>query len=253
MNSEPVREAIVRFEEQNDPNGLVEDFLSVVGRFGLKAFTAADFSIEDRSSLLLYTSMPEFFSPLDAEGAWWSDDPIVARLASGEMRPFPAEDAWAEALPSAAPRWDFIVEAGLGRGWVFPTSKPGYVGGVHLISGDNMALVDDLPRHLAELHLIATYFHAFVTELEPEAGSGYFVRNTLGNRPVAGRRSKLAPREIDCLRWCAFGKTAHEIAIIEQLSVHTVRDYLKSGMAKLDSRTQAQAVARALKYGLFRI
>lgn len=92
-----------------------------------------------------------------------------------------------------------------------------------------------------------------MTERDPESDKIGIVRNTLGMRPFSGRKAKLAPREIDCLRWCAFGKTADEIAIIEGISVHTVRDYLKKALIKLDSATQAQAVARGIKYGLFSI
>lgn len=253
MQTEEVRAATARFEACNGAQALIDAFLDIIQAHGLRAFVAADFSVEERSRLLLYSSIPAFFAPLDSDSPWWSDDPVVAWLGQGEMRPFRVEDAWAEALPSAAPRWQHIVEQGLGRGWVMPTSKPGYIGGVHMICGDDEARLAQLPEKLPVLHLIAIYFHAYMTELDPEAGRGGVIRNTLRNRATGERRAKLTPREIDCLRWCAFGKTAEEIAMIEALSVHTVRGYLKTAMSKLDSVSQAQAVARGLKFGLFRI
>lgn len=55
----------------------------------------------------------------------------------------------------------------------------------------------------------------------------------------------LSPRERECLRWTAAGKTHAEIAIILGLSEHTIRGYLKSLRLKLGSTTLAQAVSKA--------
>ena len=60
----------------------------------------------------------------------------------------------------------------------------------------------------------------------------------------------LTRREIECLRWSAAGKSSDEIAIILDLSSHTVAGYLKSAMRKLDSVNRMQAVARAFRYRL---
>jgi DNA-binding CsgD family transcriptional regulator len=60
----------------------------------------------------------------------------------------------------------------------------------------------------------------------------------------------LTRREIECLRWSAAGKSSDEIAIILDLSSHTVVGYLKSAMRKLDSVNRMQAVARAFRYRL---
>ena len=44
---------------------------------------------------------------------------------------------------------------------------------------------------------------------------------------------QLPPRELECLKWTAAGKTYSEIAIILHLSEHTVRSYLKSVRLRL--------------------
>lgn len=59
----------------------------------------------------------------------------------------------------------------------------------------------------------------------------------------------LSPRETECLRWTAEGKAHTEIAIILNLSEHTVRGYLKDARIKLDSVTLAQAVSKASALG----
>lgn len=61
---------------------------------------------------------------------------------------------------------------------------------------------------------------------------------------------QLSPREMECLRWTAAGKSHTEIAIILNLSEHTVRGYLKEARVKLDSVSLAQAVSKASSLGL---
>lgn len=59
---------------------------------------------------------------------------------------------------------------------------------------------------------------------------------------------QLAPREYECLRFTSQGKTYSEIAIILNLSEHTVRSYLKLARVKLNCVSLAQAVAKAVRY-----
>ncbi len=61
---------------------------------------------------------------------------------------------------------------------------------------------------------------------------------------------QLSPREIECLNWTAQGKAHTDIAIILNLSEHTVRGYLKEARLKLDCVTLAQAVSKASALGL---
>ena len=61
---------------------------------------------------------------------------------------------------------------------------------------------------------------------------------------------QLSPREMECLKWTAEGKTNTDIAVILHLSEHTVRGYLKDARMKLDCVTLAQAVSKASSLGL---
>lgn len=65
-----------------------------------------------------------------------------------------------------------------------------------------------------------------------------------------GPHERLSGREVECLRWSAAGKSSEEIAIILDISAHTVATYLKSAMRKLDAVNRMQAVARACRYRL---
>jgi DNA-binding CsgD family transcriptional regulator len=57
----------------------------------------------------------------------------------------------------------------------------------------------------------------------------------------------LSPRVLDCLRWCAAGKSSEDIALIMEISPHTVNDYIKIAMKRLNAVTRTQAVAIACR------
>lgn len=67
---------------------------------------------------------------------------------------------------------------------------------------------------------------------------------------AAETHSKLSQRELECLLWTAEGKTSEDIAIILQLSVHTINHYLTAATRKLNAVNRLHAVARAMRCGL---
>lgn len=68
--------------------------------------------------------------------------------------------------------------------------------------------------------------------------------------PAKEAVSKLSQRELECLLWTAEGKTSEDIAIILQLSVHTINHYLTAATRKLNAVNRLHAVARAMRLGL---
>lgn len=63
-------------------------------------------------------------------------------------------------------------------------------------------------------------------------------------------KSALTQREIEILDWVAVGKTSSEIATILGTSCSTVRNQVHNILVKLRVNTRAQAVAKAINYGL---
>ncbi|WP_029040659.1 helix-turn-helix transcriptional regulator [Cucumibacter marinus] len=242
-----------RLESAEGTVALIAAFDSIIAGFGGIGFVATAYLANDSSRMLLYASQREPFARLDADSAWWADDPIMARLHQGVVRPFSHQEAWRNPLPSAQPRWAALSAAGLDRGVVFPTSRPPYVGAVLVFAGASDTDLDTLSVNTPLLHLLCTCFHAHIVDFAPETDMAGVIRNTLATPDTHGRKYKLSARERDCLRWLALGKSARDIADIEGLSVHTVRSYLRSAMAKLDASTQPQAIAQALKYKVIRI
>ncbi len=60
----------------------------------------------------------------------------------------------------------------------------------------------------------------------------------------------LTPREKECLRWRALGKSDWDTAHIMGLSERTVKFHLKNVRAKLGAQNTVHAAAKALTMGL---
>jgi LuxR family transcriptional regulator, quorum-sensing system regulator BjaR1 len=123
--------------------------------------------------------------------------------------------------------------------------RDGYCIPVHGLQGTAglVSVASDLPNwdlsehEQAVLHLVGIY--AF------EA-----VRKIRGHTKPAGGGPRLSPRELECTRWLAEGKTTWEIAKIIGISQETVREYLKCAATKLNTCTQAHLVAKAHRMNL---
>ena len=94
------------------------------------------------------------------------------------------------------------------------------------------AAYDLSPRDELALHLASLYLHARMTALRAQASS----------RPLP----RLTPRERECLKWVAAGKTDWEISQILSIAEQTAHGSVQNVLGKLGARTRAQAVAMAL-------
>jgi len=88
------------------------------------------------------------------------------------------------------------------------------------------------------LHLLGMYFYIHVERVLRTA-KGTFVY--------------LTPRESECLKWQAAGKTMWEIAKILSISERTVQFHIDNARAKLGANTIPHAVALAVKNSLIKI
>ena len=61
---------------------------------------------------------------------------------------------------------------------------------------------------------------------------------------------QLTNREIEVLKWTAYGKTSREVSEILIISVNTVNFHVKNAMAKLQTVNKTATVARASVLGL---
>lgn len=145
-------------------------------------------------------------------------------------------------------RWDDLVnlskaerrvmdearEAGLPAGLSIPVHQPG--GSVLLFSlvGSPSSINDvNIAR---QAYLISAQFHFELQRLTPmrsKKASHY-----------------LPPRQRQCLTWVARGKTSSEIALILELSPHTVEFHIKEARKTLNCNSRTAAAVNAVAQGL---
>ena len=123
---------------------------------------------------------------------------------------------------------------GLGPGFTVPAHVPGEASGSCSFA---VRRGRTLPAHrLACAELVG--LHAFK------------IARRLHDFPGMGRRPRLSPREHQCLRLLAAGKTDWEIAMILGLSVETVHQYVKRARAAYGVVSRTQLVVCGLRDSL---
>lgn len=78
----------------------------------------------------------------------------------------------------------------------------------------------------------------------------YHVSEFFRRIQTAVEEPKLTSRELECLRWTRYGKTAWEVGKVIGTSERTVNFHLRNVMTKLRAHTKHQAVLEALRLGL---
>jgi DNA-binding CsgD family transcriptional regulator len=168
----------------------------------------------------------------------------VLRAARIESEPFwmnrdGIRTCWANAFLGQIALDDFEEITGLSAAIVIPVHLPfGQIGAAILspIDGDT----SDLEAHFANFaDDLAGAVRRFVR--------GY-VMVTRDARYLPGD-CQLSPREVECLRWVAQGKTDYEISIILGCSHAGIRYHLTRASERLGAMNRAQAVFRAGQLG----
>lgn len=123
---------------------------------------------------------------------------------------------------------------GLADGYTVPRYLPGEGGGScsFAISPDT-PFPDDM-RHVAELVGAVAISRAMILI----GGNQRQVRPTL------------SPRQLECLRWAARGRTIPQIAIIVGIAFHTVRQHLRAARDRYEADCLLQLIVRALEDNL---
>jgi DNA-binding CsgD family transcriptional regulator len=227
-------EFIEHLERQRDIPALLASFQRLVLAFGLDGFCIGD------------PSHPKLHRDDRRWGATWpvkwywryvsqnhlANDPVIARL-NLVTAPFRWSQTYADAGNRGRRVLDEAAEFGFRDGLAIPIhGESGAVAAVNIGGGHyELSRRDELGLSLA-----AYYLHARISGLRAQARP----------RPTA----ELAPRERECLKWVAAGKTDWEISQILAISEQTAHGYVQSALDKLGARTRAQAVALALRAAL---
>ncbi len=112
-----------------------------------------------------------------------------------------------------------------------PMSFPAVVN----VAGEDPNVTDEW---VSSIHLMAVYLHGAAKRITRAA-----VKNQI---PIG---KPLTPRESECLRWVAAGKTDWEIGEIVGISEHTAHFHIENAKRKLNAPTRQQAVVEGMLLG----
>ncbi len=221
---------VEHLERQRDAPGLLASFQRLVLAFGMDGFCIGDPTHPDvkRDNRRWGASFPVGWYWRYVSQNHLAHDPVVAQM-NRSTAPFRWSDTHAQAGPRSRRVLDEAAQFGLRDGFAVPIHRhDGSVVGVSI----STSAYDLSPRDTLALQMAAYYLHARMAALRAQ-------------RPLPPGPS-LTPRERECLKWVAAGKTDWEISQILSISEQTAHGYVQNALSKLGARTRAQAVAQAL-------
>ncbi|GAB5469398.1 MAG: LuxR family transcriptional regulator [Rhodospirillales bacterium] len=136
--------------------------------------------------------------------------------------------------------WQYLADLGLGRGITIPLHLPAgrfaVVSAILDRSNANWSHIKESSRDA--LFRLTHVFHESIH------------RKGFESQIEVAELVRLSPRERECLRWAAAGKTSPETAVIIDRSCETVRLHMKNALLKLNVHNRAHAISKATQLGL---
>jgi DNA-binding CsgD family transcriptional regulator len=237
--SEDVQAFLTSCLSASNHNDLTRHLLSVTARFGVQQVTYLEFR-----------KFGEFLIPLVARGSLplaygdrfilekqYRTDPFMKKASCTDL-PFTWQEALqGEPLTDNLKRFlEICAKFGMSDGYFVPFHGPtGSVKTVSYTGPINSGLIER-----ALLQYCALYYSVAMTRL-----SSFDYMD-----PVAGT---LTPRQLECAKLIADGKSDREIAVTLGLSEATVNRHVELAKQSLDVGTRVQVVVGALRSGQLRI
>src|SRR5262249_4646282 len=138
--------------------------------------------------------------------------------------------------------FDEAGEFGLRDGFYLPLLQAD--GSMHGVSMMVQHRLEDEPRTLSALHLLAIYYSVAAT---PLGGAPCEALPADGAKPV------LTKRQAECLQWIRAGLSPGAISDKLKISEHTVNEHLEQARRRLHVHTTSQAVIEAINRGLIHL
>lgn len=210
---------------------LASRFTAEVGHYGLTNFLITHLPPQESSfePSIVHCAWPAAWREHYFYHYCWKHDPVAARVLTSR-----SSFLWSEVDVCGRARnvMDAASSYSLRDGLTIPfSSAPGTVSCISM-AGRNCRFP---PKGRRAVELMATYTHMKALQLSPLQWS------------VAPRQSgSLSPRERECLRWVASGKSDWEIGTILSISERTARQHVENATRKLGCVNRPQAVAIAI-------
>jgi LuxR family transcriptional activator of conjugal transfer of Ti plasmids len=225
---------IDRLSESTDEATLRESMAEVTRALDLSCFAYLRTSGRNNATPLLISTYPSAWTAQYLKNHYECLDPVIDQVLK-DTEPFQWGLGSRAGVISRPQRELFEAAAGFGItcGFTIPIHDGrGPIAAVTFAADERRgaAFFRRVEAHRRVLQLMAMYFHSHVRgKLSPD-------------RVIDG--VSLSPREFECLRWAAQGKSAWETGQILGISRHTVATHLENAKTKLGVRTIVQAVAR---------
>jgi LuxR family transcriptional regulator, quorum-sensing system regulator BjaR1 len=224
------------------PQAVCDSLTSFTSRYGLTSMVALtipsrhELTIDAQSQHLLVSAYPTGWRDRYLDQRYVHIDPVVRRIKR-DVSPF----LWSEAAPFAREEHGRDIKRMFGEAGEFRL-KAGIA--VPLITLEGAAATVSLGGEAVDLPPEARGMIAMI--------STFAIARAIDLRDRERKRllAKLTPREVECLKWAADGKTEWEISAILNVSEHTADKHLANAHRKLGAASRAQAVANAIRWGL---
>lgn len=238
MNFERGLAFVDRCAAEPDIHALIKDFHDCIRDFRLvgSACGCWEGTGANRVSRFFFVDWPEDVVRGYAERKMEDRDPLVF-AARRRMTPFVWDDVYSDEqlTPEMREVYDFAFETGWHDGFCVPIHGPGgYQGLVSLLAREKLALT---ARERGLLEIMSRTIHDRC-------------RATIGFGMSAVPPPKMTPRELECMKWVAAGKTNWEIGQVLGISQSTVHFHVESAKKKLNKSTRTEAVAVLVLHGL---
>jgi len=218
---------------------LIAEFKTAIRAFGFHASAcgAWDGIGEQRTNRFFFVDWPQDVLKIYAERKLESRDPLVF-AARRRMTPFTWDDVSSDEYLPPDSREVYAIardEMGWHDGFCVPIHGPaGYQGLVSLLARQKLALA---PRDRGVLEIMSRAIHDRC-------------RSTMGLGVPPNRPPKLTPREIECMKWVAVGKSNWEIGQVLGIAEATAHFHIENAKKKLEKSTRTEAVALLVLHGL---
>lgn len=238
MKIESVFDLIDRCATEPDIDQLIARFKKVALEFGFQGSACGSWDGigEQRSTRFFFLDWPEDVLRIYAEKKMETRDPLVF-AARRRMTPFTWDEVYSD--PHLPPQSEEIYQFAYSMGWLdgfcVPIHGPsGYQGLVSLLAREKLSLS---PRERGVLEMMSRTIHDRC-------------RSTLGFGLPPASPPKLTPRELECMKWVAVGKSNWEIAQVLGISEATAHFHVENAKKKLGKSTRTEAVAMLVMHGL---
>ncbi|HEX8166364.1 MAG TPA: LuxR family transcriptional regulator [Beijerinckiaceae bacterium] len=229
-------DGIARLDEAASVAGVVEELRKLGRLFGYESFCIAGLPEpgERFAPYVLVSGWPEGWMRRYDENGYAHVDPVMAQIRRTSLPVAWSEAPYDRSDPGPSRVMNESPEFGLVEGVSVSVSTPkGIKAGASFSAGS----FKPTKSERAALHLVALYAEGRARAL-------------LGGEESPAPAPVLSPRQLECLKWAAEGRTAWEISVILSLSQRTVEQYLAGAAAALGAVNRVQAVAEAMRRGI---